>query len=274
MNRSTRTNVLGMTLIGLISAILILSILVCLMLPVVSEVRAAARSTSCSSNLKQLGVALEMYRALWGCFPAHEWRLGNGDRVRWFQQLDSVSTLGQDVMRCPAEPKWVCGRNNSYGYNYRYLGSARRLADGSLERFPIRMVERSAHTIAFGDASGTGTSEPYEPVPYAQAESTLAYSERKTRIGNQGHLLDPTHIPRRVAQLHGDDLYADGQSPGFVAPRHKGKANFCMADGHVESLEPVDVYAHNGWWNGHGREHARDDHVADKIPGLDERYGW
>jgi len=261
-----------MTLIGLITFMVIITLLACLMLPVVSEVRAAARSTSCVSNLKQLGVALEMYRALWGCFPAHEWRV-RGERRRWLQQLDSVSKLGRDVMSCPAADGWVVGRNNSYGYNYRYLGSTRRLTDGSTERPPIRILERSAHTIAFGDSAGTGTLDPYEPVPYTQAESDLPHAERRTRIGNQGFLLDPTHLPRRIARLHGGDLYADGDAPSFVAPRHSGKANFCMVDGHVESLYPEDVYAHNGWWNGLGREHARDDHVADKLPGLDERFG-
>ena len=274
MDGPMRRRAMGMTLIGLISAILIVSILACLMLPVVSEVRAAAQSTTCASNLKQLGVALEMYRALWGCFPAHEWRRSDGTTWRWFQQLNHVSKLGEGVMCCPVESAWVCGRNNSYGYNYKYLGSARRLTDGSFERFPVRIVSRSGHTIAFGDSSGTGPFDPYEPVPFAQADSGLAYSERKTRIGNAGFALDPTHIPRRTARLHGTDTYADRESPSFIAPRHRGKANFCMVDGHVEGLYPEDVYAGNGWWNTHGREIPRDNHVDEKLPGLNERYEW
>jgi len=47
-----------------------------------------------------------------------------------------------------------------------------------------------------------------------------------------------------------------------------------MVDGHVESFTPEEVYADNGLWNGYGREDPGDDHVADKLPGLDERYGW
>ncbi|MFH1732134.1 MAG: DUF1559 domain-containing protein [Planctomycetota bacterium] len=181
----------------------IIALLACLMLTVVSEVRAAATSASCASNLRQLGVALEMYRALWGCFPAHERRV-RGERRRRRQQLDSVSKLGRDVMSCPAADGWVVGRNNSYGYNYRYLGSTRRLTDGSAERSPIRILERSAHTIAFGDSAGTDTLEPYEPVPYTQAELDLPHAERRTRIGSQGFLRDPTHLPQRTRPPRGE----------------------------------------------------------------------
>jgi prepilin-type processing-associated H-X9-DG protein len=201
-------------------------------------------------------------------------RRSDGTTWRWFQQLDHTSKLGEAVLGCPSEREWVCGRNNSYGYNYKYLGSARRLTDGSVERTPVRIIQRSGHTIAFGDSSGTGTFDPYEPLAFAKADSDLAYSERKTRIGNAGFLLDPTHIPSRTDRLHGADTYADGDSPSFVAARHRGKANFCMADGHVEGLYPEDVYKDNGWWNGHGREIPRDNHVTEKLPGLNERYGW
>jgi prepilin-type processing-associated H-X9-DG protein len=242
-----------------------------------------ARSTACTSNLRQLGVAMSLYRNVWDCFPAHQWKLdstpGDGDndqrkRVRWFRQLDEMMDLGWDVQKCPEVPHWVCGRNNSYGYNYKYLGSARVMTDGGFERFPVREVDNPSRTIAFGDSSGTGTQEPYEPIPYDQKSSSLSYAVRKDRIGNHGYTLDPTHIPRRTELYHGGDTYADKESPSFIAPRHRGKANLCMADGHVESLAPEDVYEDNRWWNGFGTEDPRDDHVADKIPGLDARYGW
>ena len=204
----------------------VIAIVSALLLPVLRDARSTARSTICQSNLKQLGIAIQLYHSMWECFPAHEWenhspsaqsgipRQGksggvgrdaapdNGDLqspLRWFSQLDQMLDLGEEVQKCPCTPDWVCGCNNSYGYNYKYLGSARRHGDHGFERFPVKEVANPSHTIAFGDSGGTGTEGPYEPVPSKQRGSALSYEVRKNRVGNQGYLLDP---PYTVSYTH------------------------------------------------------------------------
>jgi len=79
----------GFTLVELLVAMTIISILAMLLLPVLSRVRAEAQKIACKSRIKQVGLALHMYSGDYEWFPHRslsanndEWAAAQGDNAR------------------------------------------------------------------------------------------------------------------------------------------------------------------------------------------------
>jgi len=145
----------GFTLIELLVVVGIVALLVATLLPSLARVRQQAVATSCKARVRQLGMGMLMYLGQYGAYPAHQWRLNDPDntRIRWFSVM-ARQLAGYEVQNCPATPDWKVGRNNAYGYNYKYLGSARVNHVGPKapwESYPVKHVRATSRTIAFGE---------------------------------------------------------------------------------------------------------------------------
>src|SRR3954464_7719733 len=74
----------GFTLIELLVVIAIIAILAAILFPVFARAREAARKATCQSNLRQLGVAAQMYlQDNDGAYFPHDWQTNH----YWFGQV-------------------------------------------------------------------------------------------------------------------------------------------------------------------------------------------
>lgn len=96
----------GFTLIELLVVIAIIAILVALLLPAIQAAREAARRTQCKSNLKQIGISLNVHadkdsagRFCTGAFDLN--RDGSPDRYGWVADMISMNAGLPNDMRCP-----------------------------------------------------------------------------------------------------------------------------------------------------------------------------
>lgn len=207
------------TLIELLVVIAIIAILAAILFPVFSSAKSAAKNAGCLSNLKQIGVGMNLYMGDWEDTLPLDSHLGVENA--WITTL-LVYTKSKEITRCPVDPspnfrQPLPGarkvRLSSYGTSF-WLSQQNELTPSVYAGYnQLSKIATPASTIYLAELRWRSVSEHFHP--------GLWYPDNE-----DGIVLDPN---RELQQSH-----------------HAGRANYLFADWHAKALLFPQTFSREG----------------------------
>ncbi|MFW6058994.1 MAG: type II secretion system protein [Phycisphaeraceae bacterium] len=227
----------GFTLVELLVVISIIALLIAVLLPALKAARQVARSIQCSSNLRQVGLAFNVYAQDHNQYmPGDNWwrrsnKLVGGEEVgpQLSAYLGAPKKDLHAVLPCP-EMVGVTIPGDPFAYNSGYYS------------YPILWFDADADKF-------NGVQEPHMRLDAARDPryASLALDSTGGTLYHFTFFGDP-NVPRHGGSVkENGTVHPNGRSPG------PGRvANAVFADGHAEQLQCVATTTALEWQTGGG----------------------
>lgn len=250
----------GFTLIELLVVIAIIAVLAALMFPTFAQARETARLTTCTSNLRQIGMAVTQYvadfddmlpparirapRLTWAAFLApytKSWQL-----YRCPNMVDSTFA-SRSIWQAPLNTPGNLSVWEGYGWNSDYLAPAKPDCsdfdfqfEGSGPPIGVASINDLSGTVlctgvslAPGTGSWVGRSSLYpERGGYCQVAAPGSVGSGETCTFSYGGWGVGSYL---------------GPYGGFESTRHGGRGAVLFADGHARIMTPEQLAAGTNW---------------------------
>ena len=245
-NRASRSAKSAFTLIELLVVIAIIAILAAILFPVFARARENARRSSCTSNLKQIGLGAIQYSQDYDeQMVRTSYGVGNGDgrsdgtagnfNYKWMDAIQPY-TKSTQIFICPSDASTYGGKyvpsvpgapanNAAYGsYAINTWGAGRTGPSRNDADVAMSLLQEPATTVWIADSEAYQTIDP-------------AY-----RFVGNDFSFDEAARPRRLQIPSGSIGF--GQSASLVE-RHLETVNVLFTDGHVKSLKMNTLATNN-----------------------------
>ncbi len=256
----------GSTLVELLVVIGIIAVLIAILFPALNAARAAAQTTMCLSNMRQIAIAVNGYAsANQNILPYYYCDDAAGGNCYWGggiyplivsgffpESTDAGGLFHPQVLVCPSDP--IEGVSTDYSNLGNAMATFRNGVSGRVKTFygadPREAVAvfASPGYLVFTEYMLNGVHPSWE-VGFAEGPFQ--------RLANYSVANHRTEPPRKITQtLHPSDTWICFEhansdiAPSMCIFRHpKLSCNFAYLDGHVETLHVGDVDGILDWYS-------------------------